>query len=63
MSAAIIPFPSRQSRWPEGLVGVELDKLAALIHQRANLQPGEPVTLAAARAATLQAFESLRGGQ
>lgn len=61
MSAVIIPFPSRPSSWPSGAVGVELDRLAALIHQRANLQTGEPVTLAAARAATLQAFESMRG--
>lgn len=61
MSAVIIPFPSRQSRWPDGVVGVELDKLAELIHHRANRQPGEPVTLDAARAATLHAFESMRG--
>lgn len=63
MTAKVIPFPVRRQSWPEGVVGAELETLALMIHERANRQPGEPVTLAAARAATLQAFESLRGGQ
>lgn len=63
MTANIIPFPMRQQSWPAGVVGVELETLALMIHERANRQPGEPVTLAAARAATLRAFESMRGAR
>ena len=61
MSANVLPFPTREKTWPDGAVGAELEKLAEMIHERANRQPGDPVTLAAARAATLHAFESMRG--
>ncbi|WP_127564989.1 hypothetical protein [Stenotrophomonas indicatrix] len=59
MSSNIIPFPARRRApaWPDGDLGAELEKLALLLQERANRQPGHYVSLDKARAAALGAYE------
>ncbi|MCS4280530.1 hypothetical protein [Stenotrophomonas rhizophila] len=58
MSAVIIPFPtrSRAPAWPDGQLGIELERLAVLLQEAGNRQPGHSVTLAKAREAALAAY-------
>ncbi|MEN5004043.1 hypothetical protein [Stenotrophomonas indicatrix] len=58
MTATIIPFPTRDPAWPDGQLGVELERLAVLLQEAGNRQPGNYVSLAKARAAALAAYHS-----
>lgn len=57
MTAIIIPFPARAPTWPDGQLGVELERLAVLLQKAGNRQPGKYVSLAQARAAALAAYQ------
>jgi hypothetical protein len=60
MTAVILRFPNRvDHRWPDGALGNELSALAKMIEVHA-LRAGKPVTAQAARAATLDAFRSIK---
>lgn len=58
MNAIIIPFPTltRPAGWPDGELGLALDKLADLLQTIGNRAPGPRVTLAKAREAALIAY-------
>lgn len=58
MSSNIIPFPTatRAPAWPDGQLGIELERLAVLLQRAGNRQPGNYVSLAKARAAALAAY-------
>lgn len=60
MTAVILRFPKKGDyRWPDGALGDELNVLAKMIELHA-LRAGRPVTAHAARAATLDAFRSIK---